>query len=115
ANDGIAMDWMGMAMAPSAMPGMPTASESEQLRASRDLAADDVFTRLMIRHHAGGAAMADRAAEHGENASVTPLAPPLARVQRAEIDEMNNRRQALGLAPVDPSDVEREMARVHGH
>ena len=74
------------------------------------LAADDQFTRLMIRHHAGGIAMAEYAAANGKNDRVRGLAAAIAKVQRTEIVEMELRRKALGLAPVDTSDID----GVHG-
>ena len=110
AGDDVAMDWMGLATPVDQMPGMPTQAESEQLNTSTGGAADDVFTRLMIQHHAAGAAMADYAAEHGENARVQRLAAAMARAQRIEINEMNTRRRVLGFLPIDTSDAE----QLHG-
>ena len=106
AGDDVAMEWMGHPVAPSAMPGMPTEPERAELDASSGLTADDVFTRLMIRHHAGGIAMAEYAAAHGENAGVRGLAATMAKVQRTEIDEMNTRRVALGLARIPRSEID---------
>ena len=104
-SDDVAMEWMGHAVAPGKMPGMPTRAESDALRASTGLAADDAFTELMIRHHAAGAVMGDYAAQHGENARVKKLAAAMAKVQRTEINEINARRRALGLANVDVGNV----------
>ena len=113
AGDGsVAMAWMGHPVRPADMPGMPSKAERAQLDGSQGLAADDVFTHLMIRHHAGGIAMAEYAAQHGENAGVRNLAATMARVQRTEIDEMNTRRVALGLAPVPQSEI-RQLETVH--
>jgi uncharacterized protein (DUF305 family) len=106
----VAMEWMGQPVAAARMPGMATEGELDALRASEGLAADDAFTRLMIRHHAGGIAMAEFAAEHGENERVRNLAAAMAKVQRTEIVEMEMRRQQLGLPPVDTSDID----GVHG-
>jgi uncharacterized protein (DUF305 family) len=106
ATDGVAMDWMGHAVPVANMPGMPTNGEIAQLKSSTGLAADDLFTRLMVRHHTAGAAMADYAAAHGENAKVKRLAAAMARVQRTEINEINARRNQLGLPGVDTSDLE---------
>jgi uncharacterized protein (DUF305 family) len=115
ASDDIAMDWMGMAVEPSAMPGMPTDAEQAALAAAQGTAADDLFTELMIRHHAAGAAMAEYAAEHGSNSKVRRIAAAMAKVQRTEINEMNTRRLALGLPKVDVTAVEHEMAEGHTH
>ena len=77
-----------------------------ELRASAGAQADEVFTRLMIDHHAAGVAMADFAAAHGQNANVQRLAAAMAKVQRSEIAELNHRRTTLGFAPVDAKALE---------
>ena len=106
AGDGsVAMAWMGDPVRPADMPGMPTKAELTQLNESSGLAADDAFTRLMIRHHAGGISMSSYAAENGENAGVRKLAATMAKVQRTEIAEINARRVKLGLAPVPQSEI----------
>src|SRR5215212_9232729 len=113
AGDGsVAMAWMGHPVRPADMPGMPTEAERAQLDQSSGLDADDLFTHLMIRHHAGGIAMAEYAADHGENAAVRDLARTMARVQRAEINEINARRVALGLEPIPDSEI-RKLETVH--
>jgi uncharacterized protein (DUF305 family) len=99
------MAWMDHPVRPADMPGMPTKAELAQLDASEGLAADDLFTHLMIRHHAGGISMMDYAAAHGENHAVRELATNMAKVQRTEINEINTRRVALGLAPVPRSEI----------
>jgi uncharacterized protein (DUF305 family) len=111
-GDDVAMEWMGHPVRPADMPGMPTKAELAELDAAQGLTADDVFTRLMIHHHAGGIAMAEYAAEHGEHPGVRRFAASMARVQRTEIDEMNNRRVALGLSPVPQSEIE-ALEHVH--
>ena len=79
AGDGsVAMAWMDHPVRPADMPGMPTKAELAELDESSGLAADDLFTHLMIRHHAGGIGMAEYAAEHGENAGVRNLARTMA-------------------------------------
>lgn len=113
ATNGVAMEWMGAPMNPARMPGMATAGDLEELRASSGIAADDLFTRLMIRHHASGVAMAERAVAEGKNARVRRLADTMARQQQVEIDELNRRRVLLGLAEVDASDVV-EAHAAHG-
>ena len=113
ATNGVAMEWMGEPMQPDRMPGMATAVDYDELRAATGVTADDVFTRLMIRHHAAGVAMARRAAAEGENPRVLRLATTLAKVQATEITEMNRRRVALGLTPVDPSNLEASHDHMH--
>lgn len=97
----VAMEWMGEPVTASRMPGMANEGEFASLRAAEGLAADDQFTRLMIRHHAGGIAMAKYAAANGKNDRVKRLAAAIANVQRTEIVEMELRPKALGLAPID--------------
>jgi uncharacterized protein (DUF305 family) len=102
-GDGLtAMDWMGASVPANEMPGMPTAEQVEELNAARGLDADDQFSRLMIAHHAAGAAMAEHAAEHGENDKVRAVARAMADAQRREINEMNGRRVQLGLPEIEP-------------
>lgn len=100
-RDDIAMEWMGHAVAPTRMPGMPSREDMEALAAATGVDADELFTRLMITHHDAGAAMAAHAARHGQNPTVARLARTMARVQRWEIAEMNRRRAQLGYAPVE--------------
>jgi len=113
ATNGVAMEWMGEPMQPDEMPGMATAADFDALRAATGLTADEVFTRLMIRHHAAGIAMARRAAAEGENPRVRRFARTMAEVQETEIAEMNRRRVALGLAAVDASDLESSHDHMH--
>jgi uncharacterized protein (DUF305 family) len=114
AGDGsVAMAWMDHPVRPADMPGMPTKAELAELTESSGLEADDLFTRLMIRHHAGGLAMAEYAAEHGEHQGVRRLAASMAKVQRGEIGEINARRVALGLAPVSQSEIRELETAVH--
>jgi uncharacterized protein (DUF305 family) len=108
----VAMAWMNHPVRPADMPGMPTRAELAELAESSGVTADDLFTHLMIRHHAGGAAMAQYAAEHGENSGVRKLAAAMAKVQGTEIDEMNNRRKVLGLPPISQSEID-DVQTVH--
>src|SRR4051794_3043872 len=113
AGDGsVAMAWMDHPVRPADMPGMPTKAELAELHESEGRAADDVFTHLMIRHHAGGIGMAEYAAEHGEHTGVRNLAATMAKVQRTEINEINNRRVVLGLAPIARSEIH-ELEDIH--
>ncbi len=113
AGDGsVAMAWMDHPVRPADMPGMPTKAELAELDESSGLAADDLFTHLMIRHHAGGVGMAEYAAEHGENAGVRNLARTMAKVQRTEIAEINSRRVAIGLAPIPRPEI-RQVETIH--
>jgi hypothetical protein len=46
--------------------------------------------------------MAEYAAENGANETVRSFAAKVARIQRLEIGELNERRVALGFDPVEP-------------
>jgi uncharacterized protein (DUF305 family) len=106
-DDDVAMDWMGAPTDPLEMPGMATEADFDQLGAASGIEADDLFTRLMIEHHAAGIEMATYEAEHGDNDTVRALARAMARVQRIEIREMNSRRASL--------DLERISSDAGGH
>jgi len=101
ASDGFAMEWMGMRMPAASMPGIPTDEEMARLKASRGMEADDLFSELMIRHHAAGASMAEYAAQNGQNDRVRTAASGMAAAQRSEIIEINQRRAQLGLDAID--------------
>jgi len=113
AGDGsVAMAWMDHPVRPADMPGMPTKAELAELDESQGLAADDLFTHLMIRHHAGGVGMAEYAAAHGEHPGVRNLAATMAKVQRTEIAEINARRAAIGLPRIPQSEI-RQVETIH--
>jgi uncharacterized protein (DUF305 family) len=98
----VAMDWMDDPVAPDAMPGLATAADMNALTSRRGLELDDLFTRLMIEHHAGGADMADAAVGRARLGGVKDLARAMAFTQRREIDELNHRRLDIGLSVVVP-------------
>ena len=60
--DGTAMAWMGHAVEPSAMPGMATAEQLDELASASGADADELFVELMTAHHQGGIDMATDAA-----------------------------------------------------
>jgi len=99
-GDGTAMEWMGESVPVGSMPGMATEAQLDELRGARDLAADDLFSTLMIRHHAAGIEMARHAAEHANDERVGRLAGAMASVQRQEIAQINGARGRIGLEPV---------------
>jgi uncharacterized protein (DUF305 family) len=100
-GDGVSMDWMGETVATADMPGLASQADFDRLAGELGITADDDFSRLMIEHHAAGVAMAEYAAEHGENAAVRRLARAMVKLQRFEIHEMNLRRVAIGLPEVE--------------
>ena len=99
-NDDVAMEWMGEPVAPSEMPGLASVEEFDTLRASTGVAADDLFTRLMIEHHAAGVEMANFAGVEGSDERVRRFARGIAEIQRREISELNGRRREVGLDPI---------------
>jgi uncharacterized protein (DUF305 family) len=98
----VAMQWMGMPVAQDAQPGMATKAELAALGRARGRTLDDQFTRLMIDHHAAGAAMADAAIERANVGEVKRLATIMRTGQRYEIAEMNRRREQIGLPVYEP-------------
>jgi uncharacterized protein (DUF305 family) len=102
-QDDVAMEWMGASVPRGEMPGMPDTADHAALEAATGVGADDLYSRLMIAHHAAGAEMAEYAVEHGENDEVREWARRMARGQRSEIVELNTRRRALGLAEITTS------------
>jgi uncharacterized protein (DUF305 family) len=101
-NDDVAMGWMGMEVPEQSQPGMATPAQLRALEAARGRELDDLYTRLMINHHAGGKHMADAEVELGRDGDAKDFARSLARTQQTEIDELNWARQRLGLQPIDP-------------
>jgi uncharacterized protein (DUF305 family) len=93
----VAMDWMGMRVPQDAQPGMATADDLLALERARGGELDDLFSRLLIDHHAGGLHMAQFAAENGHLSSVRDLAEAMAAGQEAEIGEINFARAEIGL------------------
>ncbi len=82
-----------------AQPGMATDEQLEALANARGRDLDDLYSRLMINHHAGGAHMGDAGASRASIKSVRANAAAMAANQRTEIHELNTRRTQLGLAP----------------
>ena len=102
---GVAMEWMGMHTPQDAQPGMATPEQVAALREARGRRLDDLFTALMINHHAGGIHMADSAATHAKTNLARTLARAMARDQRFEIFDLNHRREQLGLRSHRPGDA----------
>jgi uncharacterized protein (DUF305 family) len=96
------MAWMGHGMSGHPMPGMATPAELAHLNETSGVELDDHFSRLMIAHHAGGLAMAEAAASNATNADIRGRARAMVEGQRSEISELNARRRALGLEPIEP-------------
>jgi uncharacterized protein (DUF305 family) len=99
-NDDVAMAWMGSPVPEDRQPGMATSQEMERLAVARGSDLDELVTRLMINHHAGGAHMADAEVRLGRDHDAVKFATAMASGQRMEIEEMNHIRRRLGFAPV---------------
>ncbi len=78
-------DSASMGPSGSLMPGMANAEELDELRAAQGSEFDVLFLQLMIRHHQGGAPMAQYAAAHADISAVRTLAQSIADTQAAEI------------------------------
>ena len=91
-----AMAWMGEPVARDAMPGLASEAEMDGLsEAGADT--DAWFVTLMIDHHAGGAVMAEAAAEQADDPAVRELAERMAKAQRYEIGEMLGAAERAGI------------------
>lgn len=84
------------------MPGMASPADLDRLRASTGAQFDILFLQLMLRHHQGGAPMAQYAAQHGEVAQVRNLAEKMVVSQGAESDFMTQLIAQRGAQPLPP-------------
>jgi uncharacterized protein (DUF305 family) len=108
-SGGERMAWMAgsghdhMAMgADGLMPGMATEAELADLQSRTGTDFDVRFLQLMIRHHQGGRAMAEYAAQHAELAPVRSLARSIDETQTAETTTMSALLTSLGGTPLPP-------------
>jgi uncharacterized protein (DUF305 family) len=96
-----AMGWMGMKVPRDQMTGMATKAQMTQLADARGRDLDQLFTRLMIRHHEGGVHMAQFAAEHATTETVRSWARAMVDGQKGEIAELNQWRVRNGFPAVE--------------
>ena len=82
------------------MTGMASAKQMQELADARGRDLDQLFTRLMIRHHEGGIHMAQFAAEHAETETARSWARAMIDGQKGEIAELNRWRVNHGLPSV---------------
>jgi uncharacterized protein (DUF305 family) len=103
-SGGEQMAWMGghQHTANGLMPGMATEQELSDLQSLQGTAFDIRFLQLMIRHHQGGRAMAEYAAEHAQLAPVRSLARSIVDTQTTETTTMAAMLTALGGTPLPP-------------
>ncbi|HSV68341.1 MAG TPA: DUF305 domain-containing protein [Mycobacteriales bacterium] len=86
------------------MPGMATSAELATLKTLSGTALDVDFLRLMIRHHQGGLAMAQYAAEHAGEDYVRTTAQKIATAQQGEVVIMEQDLRERGGTPLPPPD-----------
>ncbi|MFF2411887.1 DUF305 domain-containing protein [Streptomyces sp. NPDC058092] len=72
----------------SAMPGMATPAQLEQLRTADGAAFDKLFLKLMITHHQGAITMATDVLSQGNDVQVEEMAGDVVAQQTVEIDRM---------------------------
>jgi uncharacterized protein (DUF305 family) len=106
--EGTAMTWMHEPHPAQEMPGMASGEDLDRLRDAQGAEADDLFSQLMIQHHAGGIHMGDFAAADAETGNIRNFARGVAAGQRSEIGEINAVRRRLSLEPVLQGDPARE-------
>ena len=92
------MAWMGDAHS-GPMPGMATREQIAQLETLPVPQMEELYLRLMIRHHAGALPMAAYAAQHGESRDLVRLAQGMEAGQASEIELMQSLLAARGLRP----------------
>jgi uncharacterized protein (DUF305 family) len=108
-----AMGWMQPPIPYDQMPGLATKAQMDQLAAARGFALDNLFTELMINHHAGGVHMAAAAAKTAEEQSTRRWAAAMDDGQRGEISEMNTWRTRHRLQKIVPPLAEFTAAGGH--
>ncbi|MEU5847659.1 DUF305 domain-containing protein [Saccharopolyspora shandongensis] len=82
------------------MPGMATSAEMSRLQSLRGPDFDVYFLQLMLRHHEGGAPMADYGATHATVPAVRELAKNMLGSQRSESDLMRSMLAERGARPL---------------
>jgi uncharacterized protein (DUF305 family) len=113
---GAPMKWMtepmaghgGMSMAPASvnpaggalMPGMATDKELSKLRSLSGREFDVYFLQLMLRHHQGGTAMAQYAADHSNLPALKALVNSILASQGAEMDQIKLMLSVRGAQPL---------------
>ncbi|MGH3792848.1 MAG: DUF305 domain-containing protein [Pseudonocardiaceae bacterium] len=101
--DSAAMPGMAHGSAGAAvMPGMASPADLERLRAAEGTQFDVLFLQLMLRHHQGGAPMAQYTAEHGETTQVRNLAEKIVISQEAESEHLAQLITQRGAQPLPP-------------
>jgi uncharacterized protein (DUF305 family) len=105
--DGNHMKWMessahshSEAAGEAEMPGMASSAELAKLRSLSGNELDVYFLQLMMRHHVGGAPMAEYAAKHAGENVVRVLAEGMLKSQTAEVEYMRDLLTQRGGVPL---------------
>lgn len=98
-HDGSSMSGMP-ADGVATMPGMATQEEIARLRSLSGPEMDIYFLQLMLRHHAGGAGMAQYAAQRAATPQVRALAKSINVSQTAEMDTLTAMLAKRGAEPL---------------
>ncbi len=110
--DGVHMRWMSessshhsqsdgsSAGSTGLMPGMATSEELAKLRSLSGTEFDVYFLQLMLRHHQGGAPMAEYAAKYAEVPVVRTLADNMLKSQSSEATYMKQLIAERGATPL---------------
>lgn len=99
-HDGMAMGGTQAPRDGALMPGMATSEELAKLRTLSGKDLDVSFLQLMLRHHQGGAAMAQYGHDHASMTPVRTLAQSMLVSQGAEMDMMRQMLTARGAQPL---------------
>jgi uncharacterized protein (DUF305 family) len=102
---GAPMDWMPGHHAIGAgglMPGMATPDQMNRLLSLHGKALDVLFLQLMIRHHQGGAPMAQYAVAHAKELYVRNLAQAILNDQLPQVTQMEQMLRQRGGTPLPP-------------
>ncbi|MEU0470697.1 DUF305 domain-containing protein [Amycolatopsis sp. NPDC006131] len=81
------------------MPGMATQQELTRLRSLSGAELDVYFLQLVLRHHAGGAPMAQYAADRAGQSAVRALADSIVKSQTAEMETIKSMLAQRGAQP----------------
>ncbi|MEB3368273.1 DUF305 domain-containing protein [Saccharopolyspora mangrovi] len=82
------------------MPGMATSEELSRLASMRGPEFDVYFLQLMLRHHQGGAGMAEYGATHAAVPAVSALAKNMLGSQGSEMELMKTMLSQRGAQPL---------------
>lgn len=82
------------------MPGMANRAEMKKLRSLSGDELEVYFLQLMLRHHQGGAPMAEYTAEHANLPAVRALAQSMVDSQGAEVEMMKGMLAARDAKPL---------------